>query len=149
MKQLDTTLDIDASAETIWKILIDFPSHAEWNPFFASIEGIAAVGERLKVIARKENGGNGMSFSPTVLAVRENESLIWKGRLLVPGLFDGTHSFRLEALDDNRTRLHHGEQFHGLLVPVLGKVLADTERGFESFNHALAERAQAASVKND
>lgn len=149
MRELETTQDIDAPAETVWSMLIDFPSHADWNPFFASIEGTPAVGERLKVVARKPDGGSGMRFSPTVLEVRENELLIWKGRLLVPGIFDGTHSFRLEALENDRTRLHHSERFQGLLVPLLGKLLADTERGFESFNRALAERAEARSVAND
>lgn len=146
MKHLQTTYDIDAPAETVWSILIDFPSHAEWNPFFASIEGSPSVGDQLKVTARKADGGNGMRFSPTVLEVKAGELLRWKGKFLVPGLFDGTHTFRLERLDASRTRLHHGEEFHGILVPLLGKVLADTERGFDDFNRALAERSEAVGV---
>ncbi len=140
-RHIETTIDIDATPEIVWQDLTDFPSHAEWNPFFASVEGRAEVGARLRVTARKPDGSAGISFKPEVLEAEPGHILRWKGKLLFPGVFDGTHYFRLEPLSDGRTRLHHGEHFSGILVPLMGKVLADTEKGFEAFNSALAERA--------
>jgi len=59
----------------------------------------------------------------------------------VPGLFDGEHGFRLEAIAGG-CRLHHGETFNGILVPLFGRMLDDTERGFAALNAALKERAE-------
>ncbi|WP_435334386.1 SRPBCC family protein [Haloarchaeobius sp. TZWWS8] len=144
MKRIETRIEIDAPVEAVWRVLTDLPNYATWNPFIPEASGTVAPGERLHVRIQPE-GGRGMSFSPAVLAADENRLLQWRGRLLVPGLFDGTHSFELEPLDDGGTRLVQSEEFSGLLVPVL----LDDSRirdGFKSMNRALKERAEALSV---
>lgn len=138
MKTLSTTIDIDASTEEVWATLIDFPSHERWNPFFARIEGSATVGEKISIVARKSDGGEGMGFTPTILEVEAGRVLRWKGKLLVKGIFDGEHVFELVDIGDGRTRLNHGENFGGILIPFMGKVLKETEEGFRAFNEALA-----------
>lgn len=143
VRTLATTIEIDATPAEVWATLIDFPSHERWNPFFASIEGDAVVGESLTLTARKPDGGRGMVFTPTVLQVDEREMLRWKGRLFVPGLFDAEHKYRLVDLGGGRTRLDHSEDFGGILIPLMGGVLADTESGFHAFNKALAEEVAA------
>jgi len=42
-----TDIEIEATPERVWSILLDFPSHPDWNPFVRSIKGVAQVGERL------------------------------------------------------------------------------------------------------
>ncbi len=142
MQTITTTASIDAPPERVWEILTDFERHADWNPFFASVEGEPVQGARLKVIARKSDGGDGISFKPVVIEATLNRRLKWKGRFLLPRLFDGTHYFELERTADNTTVLTHGESFRGILVPLMGKVLRDTAEGFENFNAALAGRAE-------
>ena len=61
--------------------------------------------------------------------------------MAIPGLFVGRHYFRLEA--EGACRLVHGEQFSGLLLPLMGGMLADTEKGFHAINAALKARAEA------
>lgn len=147
MKTIETTIEIDATPEEVWDVLVDFESHERWNPFFAQIEGRPIVGESLKVIARKDDGTPGMSFTPTVLEVDPGRLLRWKGKLLVAGIFDGEHIFELLDLGNGRTRLVHSENFGGVLIPLMGKVLTETEAGFVDFNEALvsevATRRQA------
>ena len=36
--------EIEATPERVGSILLDFPSHPEWNPFVRCIEGFAIVG---------------------------------------------------------------------------------------------------------
>ena len=38
-----------------------------------------------------------MTFKPTVLVAEGPKELRWLGRLLLPGMFDGEHSFRIHA----------------------------------------------------
>lgn len=151
MKTITTTHDIDASPQEVWAALIDFDSHQRWNPFFAQVDGQAVAGSRLKIAARKDDGSKGISFTPEVLEVEAGRLLRWKGILFLPGLFTGEHYFQLEELADGTTRLHHGEHFTGILIPLMSKVLADTERGFNAFNQALADevKTRRAAVHNE
>ena len=84
-------------------------------------------------------GGRPMTLRPLVLAAEPEHELRWLGRLFVPRLFDGEHSFRMEATDAGRTRFVQSETFHGLLVPFTGGVLGKTADGFGVMNRALAD----------
>lgn len=87
-----------------------------------------------------------MTFRPKVLVAEPNTELRWLGRLLIPGLFDGEHYFRLSSLGSNRTRLVHGERFSGVLVPFAKSSLESATRaGFEAMNKALKARAEGKS----
>lgn len=70
------------------------------------------------------------------------KELRWRGSLPIPGLFVGEHYFVLEPTAEGGTRLVHGENFTGLLVPLVGGMLADTEEGFKLMNTALKERCE-------
>jgi hypothetical protein len=138
MRSIRTEIVIQAPAEAVWTALTDFPSHASWDPFLTRIEGSAAVGERLSVRFH-----NGMTMRPTITEVREGRVLEWFGKLLFGGLFDGRHRFELFP-EDGSTRLVQSEQFSGMLVPLVKKLLADTERQFERLNVALKRRVEQA-----
>jgi len=137
-RSIRTEIFIQAPAETVWSVLTDFASHASWDPFLASVEGRAAVGERLAVRFR-----NGMTMRPTVTEVSEGRVLEWFGKLGLGGLFDGRHRFELVP-EGGATRLVHSERFSGMLVPLVKNLLADTERSFAALNLALKERAELA-----
>ncbi|MBA2782619.1 MAG: SRPBCC domain-containing protein [Rubrobacteraceae bacterium] len=149
MKQLHSEIEIDAPAKHVWELLTDFASYPQWNPFIRSISGQPAPGERLQ--ARLEPpGGRAMTFRPKVLTAEPNRELRWLGHLLVPGVFDGEHSFTIEALEENRVRFVQRESFKGLLVPLFARSLeSNTQRGFEEMNYALKARAEAALTEQD
>ena len=142
MKEIETSVEIDAPPAAVWRVLTDFPAYGEWNPFIRSIEGTVQEGERLAV-RLEPPGGKGMTIKPTVLAAEPDRELRWNGRLLIPGLFDGEHTFRIEPIDGQRSRFVHGERFTGILVGLVKGVLAKTEQGFEEMNAALKERVEA------
>jgi uncharacterized protein YndB with AHSA1/START domain len=94
---LETSVDIDADAATVWQVLMDFPAYAEWNPFIRSIEGQPRPGERLSVMIQPPGQG-AMRFRPHVQRTEQHRVFSWLGKLLVPGLFDGRHEFALEEI---------------------------------------------------
>ena len=144
MKELHAEIEIDAPAERVWGLLTDFASYPQWNPFIRQISGKPTRGERLQVRIEPP-GGQGMTFKPKVLKAEANRELRWLGRLLVPGLFDGEHSFTIQPLEENRVRFVQREAFKGLLVPLFARSLGtNTQRGFEEMNRALKERAEMA-----
>jgi hypothetical protein len=144
MKELHSEIEIDAPAERVWRVLTDFASYPQWNPFIRRISGEPTTGERLEVRIEPP-GGRGMTFRPTVLNAEDNRELRWLGHLLVPGLFDGEHSFAIQPLNENRVSFVQREAFKGVLVPLFARSLDNnTHRGFEEMNRALKERAEAA-----
>jgi hypothetical protein len=142
MKELRTEIEIQASDQRVWQLLTDFASFPKWNPFIREAKGEVKIGARL-VIHLQPSVASAMTFKPTVLTVEPNRELRWLGQLLVPGLFDGEHTFTIETLAANRVRFTQREVFTGLLVPLFARSLdTDTRRGFEEMNQALKSRAE-------
>jgi hypothetical protein len=145
MHEVRTEIDIQAPPARVWSVLADFPAHAQWNPFVRSIAGRPAAGERLLVNVQPQ-GGKAMTFKPVVLVADPHRELRWRGRFLVPGLFDGEHYFQIAPDGRGGTRFVHGEKFSGLLVGMAKSSLdGGTRAGFIAMNTALKARAEAAA----
>ena len=141
MTPVSTSMTIAAPPERVWEVLTDFAAYPEWNPFMTSVTGSLGVGKRLSVRIHPP-GGKPMGFKPTILVVKPFQELRWLGRLIVPGLFDGEHYFRLAPTVDG-TMLDHGENFSGLIVKLAASsMLKQTEQGFIAMNRALKHRAE-------
>ncbi|MFE7457552.1 SRPBCC family protein [Kitasatospora albolonga] len=141
MPTITTRIEIAAPPQRVWDVLTDFPGHQEWDPFFVRLEGTPRPGETLAVTIAPP-GGKRMDFRPRVVELDAPHRLAWLGRLLVPGIFDGRHSFELSALPDGGTLLRHSERFSGVLTPFGRGMLARTTAGFETFNDALKKRCE-------
>ena len=142
MKEIRTEIEINASKEKVWKILMDFEKHVEWNPFIKTISGDAVLGGSL-VVHLQPPGESAMTFKPEVVDFRQNELFAWQGKLFMKGLFDGTHIFELESTPEG-CKLTQREEFSGLLVRlILSKVGESTVKGFTEMNLALKARAEA------
>ncbi len=141
--ELRTEVEIDSTPETVWNILTDLDRYREWNPFIVESSGKVAEGSKL-VNRMQPPGGKAMTFKPTVTAVEPQRRFEWLGRLGIPGVFDGRHSFELEPTPTGGTRVVQAERFRGLLVrPLRASLDTKTLEGFEAMNAALKERAEA------
>jgi hypothetical protein len=89
-----------------------------------------------------------MTFSTRILICEVEHELRWRGQLLIPGLFDGEHGFRLER-SASGVRFHHWERFTGPLVPLLmPRMELQLRQGFWGMNAALKSRAEAQANGN-
>ena len=70
-KQIKTSITIEASKESVWKILTDFENYPKWNSFIKSVSGDVRVGNRIKIKLQ------GMTFKPTVLVHNKASELKW------------------------------------------------------------------------
>jgi hypothetical protein len=98
-------------------------------------------GSKLDIRLQPE-GERGITMHPTVLAAEPGRELRWLGHLLVPGMFDGEHLWRIEEAGLGRVRFIQSERFGGILLPLLWRKLRDggTAKGFRAMNEALARR---------
>jgi len=141
MKTIQTEIIIDSDISKVWNVLMDFENHPKWNPFIKSISGEKKVGNTLTV-SIKPPDGNGMTFKPQILILEQNREFRWKGKLLINGIFDGEHFFKMESQDDRKTKFIHGEIFSGILVSVMDKMLDKTKDGFQLMNEALKKECE-------
>ena len=93
MYHLETRIEINASAERVWSLLTDFPAYPQWNPFIPSIEGKAVVGQPPTVFILA-SGLPWHAIPPH--GARRRAPARASMELLIPGLFDGEHYFKLE-----------------------------------------------------
>lgn len=142
MKSLHATIEIDAPAERVWRIVGDFAGYRDWNPFIIRAAGEARVGARLDVTIAAP-GMKPVSLRPRVLDLEPGRLVRWKGEFKLPGLFDGRHALIVEPLDGERSRFTTHEDVSGILLPFTGKVMKASQKGFELMAQALKKRAEA------
>ncbi|MGL1885076.1 MAG: SRPBCC domain-containing protein [Reichenbachiella sp.] len=135
---ITTQVTIAANPSKVWQVFSDFSSYSKWNPFVKAI--IGEVKEGNTITAKFEN----MTFKPIVLSYQPNENLVWKGKLIFRGIFDGEHSFELKDNQDGTTTFIQSEYFTGLLVPIFKhKLNTEIKADFEKMNQALEQRVIA------
>lgn len=138
-----TEICIDSTATTIWNILTDLNNYSSWNPFLTQVAGEAKQGNIIHIHVEPP-GLKSMNFSPTIIKKEENRELRWKGKFIIPGIFDGEHIFILEESSERSVRFIHKEIYTGLLVSLMQKQLNNnTKQGFELMNQALKEKAES------
>src|SRR4051794_8090547 len=130
---------INAPAAKVWEVLTDVDAYPEWNPFFVKAKGKVAIGNALD-LTMQPVGKSAQSFSPKVLQVEHQRKLVWRGRVGVPGLFDGTHSFVIEPIGDGAVKFIQHEDFSGILVPFAG--FDPYRKGWEKMNAAIKLRSE-------
>jgi hypothetical protein len=142
MRELITQLEINAPAERVWGILVDFEGYPRWNPFIRHINGEPKEGSRLRAFLQPP-GSRGMTIKPVVLRADPGRELRWLGRLFLPGLFAGEHRFVIEPTAGSEVIFTQAERFRGLLVPLLWNFLdKKTRDGFNRMNEALKRLAE-------
>ena len=141
MENIQTEILILADTAKVWDVLMNFDSYPKWNPFITSISGERKLGNRLTVSINPP-GGKGMTFKPNILTLEANKEFRWKGKLGINGIFDGEHYFILESVDKDITKFIHGEKFSGLLVPLVGKMLDKTQKGFQLMNESIKKECE-------
>jgi len=132
-----------APPDRVWKVLTYLDAYPEWNPFFVNAEGELVVGDSLE-ITMQPGGKDQQSFSPKLLALESGRKLVWRGRVWIPWLFDGEHSFTIERIDSRSVRFTQHEDFAGIFVPFVS--FEPYHQGWELMNAALKRRAEAATV---
>jgi hypothetical protein len=141
--ELKASVDVRATPEEVWDVLMDFPGYLDWSKFLLSIEGPAVPGSRLRIrLGRADNQFR--VYQPMVLQVTRQRSFRWLHNLGVPGLLDWEHGFLLEYLHDGGTRLRQSATFGGFLAPWVWRRLEPTAaEGIAAFNRALKRRAES------
>src|SRR5688500_6472630 len=94
--EIRTEIEIEAAPSEIWRVLTDFRSYPEWNPFIVSIEGELAPGARLALTTSEPESNRERSLAVRVKSCEPARELRWLGHRGMKGLLDGEHFLLLE-----------------------------------------------------
>lgn len=142
MREITTEIEIAAPATKVWNLLTDFDHWKEWNPIVSQASGVAALGSKLSVTMRCENGKDGPKYTPIITIFDEPKSFRWRGKMMAEFLFTNDKIFELEETGSG-TRLIHKELFSGLVVPLFwGKLNEGVPSMLQSMNEALKAKAE-------
>ena len=145
MKEVRTEIEIKSYPESVWKILTDFATYDQWNPFINEIIGLPTEGSKIDISIETPSGKN-RKYSPRITKVEEGRELRWFGKSSLPGFLNAEHIFTIEELQPERVRFTQREVFDGLLIRLFGKGLdVDVRQGFQDMNEALKKRAERGS----
>ncbi len=139
-RTIDAWIDIEASPDRIWEVLVDFPSWRIWNSFIPIVEGKLEKGQTLKIQVNSP-GLKPMTFEPKIFSLIQNKEIVWGGSFLWI-VYRGEHIFLLEPLSNNLTRFRQIERFHGPMVLFMGSMIKKTEKGYQQMNNLLKKRVE-------
>lgn len=110
-------IEIEASAETIWRTFTDFERIGEWNPLVTAVEGDLRSSNQITVTV----SAIPRPLPATVVRFDPPYALHWLDK--PPGGMKPCFMFNVEPLGDSRARVVFEESFEGAPVHVIGSRL--------------------------
>ncbi len=138
MVHFETAIDIAATRDAVWGLLIDAPNYPAWNPTVVAIEGLIEPDERIGVTSAVDPG---RVHHVTVVEYEPENRMVWRGGLPF-GIFSGS---RLFLLGDSSAgvRFEMSEHYGGFLAPVISRTIPNLQASFDDFAIALRDAAEA------
>jgi uncharacterized protein YndB with AHSA1/START domain len=136
------TVSINAPAELVWEVLVDFPAYGEWNDFCPSIEAELELGSPVKM---QVDLGMGLQEQVEYITCIEPPRRITWSMANKPG--DPIHADRsqvVEPIDAQRCTYVTYDEFSGeavdAMVQAMGKAV---EEGFNRCARGVKRRAES------
>lgn len=140
MRETSSTVDIDASPDTVWKLIGDPENFPTFDPTCVRVLGPAPrEGGRLKVYSTLSPD---RPFKVRVTTFSPPRRMAWSGGMPF-GLLRGVRSFALDPLGGNRTRFTLTETVSGPMLALIQRSLPDMQGAFDGFCRGLRELAEA------
>ncbi|MFS8097873.1 SRPBCC domain-containing protein [Lentzea alba] len=137
-------VEIDAPAEFVWGVLLDYPSYPQWNPYTVSVSTTLAVDSPIDLTLPKPDGSEGTWVSREYIRVVNAPRLLrYDTGDTFPGLL-GTRDQVITPLDAGRCSYRTFETFTGKYAEAVFTAQgAYVKNGFDSVAHALRDRVAA------
>lgn len=140
MKEVRGSVEINVPVARVWEVVTDFASYPKWNPFMIEMTGELKLGNVCTAVVRP-SGRKDMRFPAKVMEIKEKQILVFNGTP-VKGLISDDHFFNFEQKGPDKTEFSQNIVFKGIMVPLAGGVINDTQKGLDEMNKALKTRCE-------
>ncbi|MEM9246906.1 MAG: SRPBCC domain-containing protein [Cyanobacteria bacterium P01_F01_bin.153] len=127
------SISINASPETVWRLLTTAESYPEWNSTVISIKGKIELGNTVTLVSTLDPS---REFKLKVKEFEPNQKLVWGDR-------QGSRVYTLEEKANSETLFSMVEKIGGILFPLYGKYIPPFDEAFEQFAVDLKAQAEA------
>lgn len=137
--KFSTSININATPDQVWSVLIDGSKYVEWDPNMISLDGDIRLGGKLKIVTKLDPK---RVFKPKVTLYEANNRMVWSSGMPF-GLFKGERTFSLEPTAENQVLFSLTEEFSGLMEQMISKSIPDLQPSFEAFASGLKARVES------
>lgn len=148
MPSVTTNITIAAPPSIVRRIILDFPSYPQWNPFITSAQvsdPAAAPGSTIKVVISK------FITQSSTIAKNDPQEFSWIGTIIGKWFFQADHRVKFEPFGDEvaeggetlNCKVVQSEALSGFLSILSFIYSPFLENGFKKMNEALKLRAEA------
>ena len=138
MKSFQVTIEINASADQIWDVLVNVSDWPIWNSTVSKVVGTVQLGGKVTVHTTLSPG---RAFPLRVSELVKPKSMVWTGGMPL-GLFKGQRTYTLTPQSNGATKFEMVEVFSGLMAPLITKSIPDLQPSFEEFAACLKRVAE-------
>ncbi|GAA4545654.1 SRPBCC domain-containing protein [Amycolatopsis samaneae] len=137
------TVEIEAPAEFVWAVLVDYPRYPEWNPYTVEVSTTLKIGDPIDLTLPTMDGSGDTFVNREYLRVVDPpRHLRYDTGDELPGIF----AFRdqwVEPLGPGRCSYRTTDSFNGRYArTVLERTGAWVKAGFDDVARALKKRAE-------
>ena len=105
---------IDAPAEKVWDVLVDFEGYGKWNPFCVAAEGTLALGEPLKMTLKNYlEPGRFFENTEVFCAIDAPYLLSWEAPWVDEWPYPARRDQIIESLSDGQCKYYSTDAFLG------------------------------------
>lgn len=140
---LDHVVDIDATPDTVWRVLTDFDDYAQWNPLAVRCRSSLVPGEPIDMMVRLGPGPL-RKQREWVRTHSPGREFSYAMKPLPFGLLRSLRTQSLTECEGRRTRYTAHFEVRGPLQPVVRLLLGRRLRaGFDGVAEGLKRQAEA------
>lgn len=138
MKHFSASIDIEATPDAIWAVLIDTVRWPTFDPYSERIEGQLAQGETITVYSKLAPG---RAFPVKITTLEQPRQMAWSNTVPL-GVLKSVRTHTISANGSSR-RFEISEVVSGPMLAVLGGVLPDLSEPFAAFCGGLKAHVEA------
>lgn len=138
MRFYEASVDIDASPEVVWPVLVDAGAWPSWDSGVEAVTGQVASGEKITISSAVAPG---RAFPVRVTALEPPRRLVFWGGMPL-GLFTGERTYGLEPVHEGQSRFRVREEYTGTMLPLMWKSMPDLQPSFDQFVTGLKRKVE-------
>ena len=131
-RETTISIDIQASQNTIWKLLTNANDYPRWNTTIISIDGTIDKDEEIKL---KSTLDAKRQFKLKIKEFEPDKRLVWGDAM-------GKRVYTLKKIDEELTNFSMNEKIGGPIFPLFSKMIPSFDQSFEEFAKDLKKEAE-------